>query len=119
MRLDAAAIDLAGRHLGDDLGRLALPPGDARRGLRRRGQARRDEVAPFLGEAGGVAPWELTDAIDRGDTATALTTLHRLLAAGGRHPLVVLATLHTHFARMLRLDGADAPDEPRRPSCWG
>jgi DNA polymerase-3 subunit delta len=111
VRLDAAAVDLAGRHLGDDLGRLApllemlaVAYGPGRRlGV--------EELAPFLGEAGGVAPWELTDAIDRGDTATALTTLHRLLAAGGRHPLVVLATLHTHFARMLRLDGADAPDE--------
>ncbi|MEA2933159.1 MAG: polymerase subunit delta [Actinomycetota bacterium] len=111
VRLDAAAVELAGRHLGDDLGRLApllemlaVAYGPGRRlGV--------EELAPFLGEAGGVAPWELTDAIDRGDTATALTTLHRLLAAGGRHPLVVLATLHTHFARMLRLDGADAPDE--------
>ncbi len=111
VRLDGAAVDLAGRHLGDDLGRLgslletlavAFGPG-ARLGP--------DDVAPFLGEAGGVAPWELTDAIDRGDTASALTTLHRLLVAGGRHPLVVLSTLHTHFARMLRLDGADAPDE--------
>jgi DNA polymerase-3 subunit delta len=111
VRLDAAAVDLAGKHLGDDLGRLssllemlaaAYGPG-SRLGV--------DELAPFLGEAGGVAPWELTDAIDRGDTATALTTLHRLRTAGGRHPLVVHATLHTHFARMLRLDGADAPDE--------
>jgi DNA polymerase-3 subunit delta len=111
VRLDAAAVDLAGRHLGDDLGRLsslletlavAYGPG-TRLGV--------EELAPFLGEAGGVAPWELTDAIDRGDTGAALTTLHRLMAAGARHPLVVLATLHTHFGRMLRLDGADAPDE--------
>jgi len=111
VRLDGAAVDLAGRHLGDDLGRLrslletlAVAYGaGARLGP--------EEVAPFLGEAGGVAPWELTDAIDRGDTAAALTTLHRLTAGGGRHPLVVLATLHTHFARILRLDGADSPDE--------
>ena len=31
-----------------------------------------DDVEPFLGEAGGVPPWELTDAIDGGDTALAL-----------------------------------------------
>ena len=59
-----------------------------------------------------MAPWELTDAIDRGDTAVALAHLRRLLGAGGRHPLVILASLHTHFARMLRLEGAtDAADE--------
>jgi DNA polymerase-3 subunit delta len=111
VRLDGAAVDLAGRHLGEDLGRLtslletlAVAYGAAARvGV--------DELAPFLGEAGGVAPWELTDAIDRGDSSAALVTLHRLLNAGARHPLVVLATLHSHFARMLRLDGADAPDE--------
>ena len=37
-----------------------------------------DELAPFLGDAGGVAPWDLTDAIDRGDTAAAIENLHRL-----------------------------------------
>ena len=63
------------------------------------------EVEPFLGEAGGVPPWDLTDAIDRGDIAGAITTLTRLLRAG-RHPMQVMATLHTHYQRILRLDGA-------------
>ena len=70
-----------------------------------------EELEPFLGQAGGVAPWELTDAIDRGDTAGALTQLHRMLEAGERHPLVVMATLHRHYANMLRLDGAGVADE--------
>ena len=34
-----------------------------------------------------------------------------MLGAGGRHPFQVLATLHTHYARMLRLDGADVAGE--------
>ncbi len=111
VRLDAAASDMVGRHLGDDVGRLAplLEMLAAAYGQGTRIGV--DELEPFLGQAGTVAPWELTDAIDRGDLATALTTLRRLMAAGGRHPLVVLATLHTHFARMLRLDGADVTDE--------
>ena len=111
VRLDAAATDMVGKHLGDDVGRLAplLEMLAAAYGQGARVGA--EELAPFLGEAGTVAPWELTDAIDRGDLATALATLRRLMAAGGRHPLVVLATLHTHFARMLRLDGADVTDE--------
>jgi DNA polymerase-3 subunit delta len=111
VRLDAAAAAAVGHHLGEDLSRL---PGLLHTLVAAYGTGARisvDDVTPFLGQAGGVAPWELTDAIDRGDTAAALTTLHRLVHAGGRHPLVVLATLHTHFARMLRLDGADAPDE--------
>jgi DNA polymerase-3 subunit delta len=66
-----------------------------------------------------VAPWELTDAIDRGDTAVAVTVLRRLVGPGGRHPLVILATLHSHFGRMLRLDGADVADEAAAASLLG
>ena len=70
-----------------------------------------DEIEPFLGDDGGVPPWDLTDAIDRGDRRTALDLLQRMIGQGGRHPFQVLATLHTHYARMLRLDGADVAGE--------
>jgi len=119
VKLDAAAAHLLGEHLGDDVGRLgslletlaaAYGPG-ARLGP--------DQVVPFLGEAGSVAPWELTDAVDRADTATALAVLRRLVGPGGRHPLVILATLHTHFARMLRLEGSGIPDETAAAAALG
>jgi DNA polymerase-3 subunit delta len=119
VRLDARAAALLGDHLGEDVDRLgallemlaaAYGPGS---------RIGPDEVAPFLGGAGSVAPWELTDAVDRGDTAVALTTLRRLTGPGGRHPLVILATLHSHFARMLRLDGADAADEASAAALLG
>src|SRR5205814_3172655 len=85
----------------------AVGPARCARGrLRGRASLGSEEVAPFLGEAGGVAPWELTDAIDRGDTEGALEVLHRMSGAGQRHPLVVMGTLHRHYAAMLRLDGA-------------
>lgn len=69
------------------------------------------EIEPFLGDDGGVPPWDLTDAIDRGDRRTALELLERMLGQGGRHPFQLLATLHTHYARMLRLDGAGVAGE--------
>lgn len=68
------------------------------------------DIEPFLGDAGGVPPWDLTDAIDRGDIPGSITALTRMLGAG-RHPLQVMATLHTHFQRILRLDGAGARGE--------
>jgi len=40
-----------------------------------------------------------------------LAALHRMLGAGDRHPLVLMATLHGHFGRMLRLDGVEGLDE--------
>lgn len=119
VRLDARAAQLLGDHLGEDVDRLssilemlvaAHGPG-ARIGP--------DDLSPFLGQAGGVAPWELTDAIDRGDTLAAIEALRRLTGPGGRHPLVVMATLHTHFSRMLRLDGTDVADETAAAAALG
>jgi DNA polymerase-3 subunit delta len=40
-----------------------------------------------------------------------LEALHRMSGAGQRHPLVVMATLHRHYAAMLRLDGAPVHTE--------
>jgi DNA polymerase III delta subunit len=57
-----------------------------------------------------VPRYELTNAIDRGDTAGALDALHRLLTATSSrdprplHPMQVMASLVPHYQRMLRLD---------------
>ena len=110
VKLDTAARNLLSEHLGEDVGRLAAilttlssTYGEARIGV--------DQVEPFLGDAGSVAPWDLTDAIDRGDTAMAIEMLHRMIGGGERHPLQVMATLHAHYQRMLKLDGSTATSE--------
>ena len=72
---------------------------------------RADEIADYVGPAGGVPPWDLTDAIDKGDAATSIELLQRMMGAGGRHALAIMATLQTHYLRMLRLDGADVRGE--------
>jgi DNA polymerase III subunit delta len=77
------------------------------------------DLEPFLGESGGVPPWELTDALDRGDITTALDKLHRMVGGGGRHPLQVMATLHGHYARMLQLDGAPVRGEKEAAQLLG
>ena len=66
-----------------------------------------DDLAPYLGEAGNVPRYELTDAIDKGEPGRALTVLRRMLEAGGLAPVQVLTTLHLHFSNMLLLDGDD------------
>jgi DNA polymerase-3 subunit delta len=60
-----------------------------------------------LGEAGSVKPWDLTDAIDAGDSAKAIDMLHRMTRSGEYHPLQVMALLHTHFSKLMRLDGPE------------
>jgi DNA polymerase-3 subunit delta len=110
VNFDADAASLLADHLGEDVGRLPSLVELLTAAYGEGGRVSAAELEPFLGDAGGVAPWDLTDAIDRGDTAVALENLHRQLGSG-RHSLVVLASLHNHYTRMLRLDGADAVDE--------
>lgn len=111
VRLDAAARQAVVERIGEDSGLLvgllstlvaAFGPGRAL-GL--------DDVRPYLGQEGGVKPFELTDAIDRGDVTGALDRLQRLLEGGGWHPLQVMATLTSHVLRMMALDGAGVGDE--------
>jgi DNA polymerase III subunit delta len=111
VRLDARAQQKLAEHLGDDLGRLngILEVLSAVYGLGARVNA--DDIEPYLGSAGSGAPWDLTDAIDRGDAAGALDQLHRMVGAGERHPLQVMSTLQGHVGKMLRLDGSGARDE--------
>jgi DNA polymerase-3 subunit delta len=70
-----------------------------------------EALAPYLGQEGGVKPFELTDAIDQGDVPLALDRLHRLMAGGGWHPLQVMASLTNHVTRMVALDGSGVGDE--------
>ena len=111
VRLDGPATAMLGEHLGEDLGRLSGVLEALTAAYGEGASLGCEEVEPFLGEAGAVAPWELTDAIDRGDTEGALEALHRMSGAGQRHPLVVMASLHRHYAAMLRLDGAPVHTE--------
>lgn len=111
LRLDRSALQSVVDWLGDDPQRLI---GLARTLVGAFGAGSRlgvDEVEPYLGESGGVPPWELTDSIDRGDIRTALDKLHRMLGGGERHPLQVMATLHNYYARLLTLDGAPVRSE--------
>ena len=118
VHLEPAAAATLAEHLGEDVGRLAgiLSGLAAAYGEEAIGP---EQLEPFLGEAGPGAPWELTDALDSGDTARALAALHRLAEGGGRHPLVILATLHRHYGGMLRLDGADVTSDAEAAALLG
>ena len=108
---DRSARDLVAAHLGDDVDRLAAVVATVESAFGPGAKVSAAEVTPFLGEAGQVPPWALTDAIDGGDIATAVDRLHRMLGAGGMHSLQVLAIITTHFRRILALEGADVRGE--------
>lgn len=106
VHLDARAQKMLAERLGEDVNRLGAILGVLEGAFGPGAKVGVDELEPFLGEAGGVPPWELTDAIATGDIATALDRLHRMLGGGDRHALQILATLHRHVAGLLKLDGA-------------
>ena len=101
----AAVEDLVGADHGNIVGLLRTLEGALGSGA----EVTAADVAVYGGDAGSVVPWELDDAIDRGDITEALKVLHRLLPS--RHPLQLLAALGGRYQRMLRLDGAGAADE--------
>lgn len=78
-----------------------------------------DMVDPYLSTAGGVPPWDLTDALNAGDVAKAVTTARRMMAGGGRHPLQLMATLQNHYEAMLKLDGTDCRTEAQAAEILG
>jgi DNA polymerase-3 subunit delta len=109
MKLEPGAMAMIGAWMGEEAGRLAgvLDTLESTYGSSRKLSAA--DIEPFLGESGSVPPWDLTDAIDRGDTKTSLELLARMTQS--RHPLQVLATLHSHYAKMMKVDGTDADSE--------
>ncbi len=117
--LDAPAVARLASHLGEDLSRLDGIVGALDAAYGRASTLGVEEIEPFLGEAGGIAPWDLTDAIDAGEVGRAIELLHRMLDGGERHPLQVFATLVRHVGAMLRLDGESATDEASAAAATG
>lgn len=108
-----------GDHLGDERARLPAILDTLVATFGVDAQLDADDVRPYLGEAGDVAPWELTDAIANADIAAAIDKLHRMQGSGGRHALQILATLHGHYGRLLRLEGSGLRDEKAAAQALG
>ncbi len=88
-------------------------------------QLRIEDIEPYLGEGGAVAPYMLTNAIDSGDTATALDVLHRLLTATSSrepkpmHPLQIMGMLTRHYETLVRIDSPDVKSKQQAAAVLG
>jgi len=119
VRLDKGARALLEERLGEDLGRLGALLRLLESTYGTDSTLHAADVEPYLGEAGSVAPWDLTDAIDRGDVPAAIDCLHRLMGAGERNGVALLYSLHTHYQRMLALDGSGITGEKQAAELLG
>ncbi len=119
LQLAPAAASLLEAHLGEDLNRLEALLATLEAAYGPGARLRAEDLDPYLGQAGAVPPWDLTDAIDRGETGTALSLLHRLTDAGARHPLVVLAVLQRHYGNILRVESPSIATEGQAAEALG
>ena len=108
--LDPGATKRVTAHIGEDPSRVqsfvevlaaASEPGS---------KLRSDDIEPYLGEAGPVPIYELTNTIEKGDVAGSLAVLHRLMHASSAQQakplaaLQVLSSLLNAYRRLLVLD---------------
>jgi DNA polymerase-3 subunit delta len=119
IKLAPGTAALVESHLGEDLARLGALLATLEAAYGPGATIGPDELGPYLGQPGSVPPWDLTDAIDRGEPEVALTVLHRLIEAGARHPLVVLAILHRHFGNVLRVQSPEIASESQAAEALG
>lgn len=117
LTLDARAKQLLTEHLGGDAGRV---PAIIELLASTYGQGTRlgaAEIEPYLGAAGSVPIWALTNAIESGDAAAALGVLERLLTITSptqpkpMHPLQIVATVQNWLRRLALLDDAGIRSE--------
>lgn len=65
-------------------------------------------LEPYLGVAGDVPWWDLTDALDAGDATKSIEVARRMLESRKRAGLQIVATLQRHYLNMARLEGSSA-----------
>ncbi|HYU38694.1 MAG TPA: hypothetical protein VEM59_02505 [Acidimicrobiia bacterium] len=111
--LEPEAAKRVTSHLGEDAGRVPQLVEVLTSAFGSGATLEVDDVDPYLGDAGSVPGYLLTNAIESGDMAGALETLRRMLTATGpgqarpMHPLQVMGMLHSYYRRVARLDDPD------------
>ncbi len=107
IKTSAGVVQMVAERLGDDVARadslartLQTVYGTA--------PLKMDHITPYLGDAGDVPEWDLTDAIDRGDVSNAVGYARRMLDSKARSGLQIVNMLQRHYLRMAQLDGSGA-----------
>jgi DNA polymerase-3 subunit delta len=119
LTLDGAARELLTDRLGEDVARLRGVLDTLRATFGSKVTLSADDIEPYIGEAGALAPWALTDAIDKGAIPEALDRLHRMLGPGERGALQIMGSLNGHYSRMLALEGAGVRDQNEAAALLG
>jgi DNA polymerase-3 subunit delta len=76
-------------------------------------------IEPYLGDAGDVPVWDLTDALDAGDAAKAIVVARRMLESRRRGGLQIVAALQRHYLNMSALEGSEARSKDEAAALLG
>jgi DNA polymerase III delta subunit len=68
------------------------------------------DVEPYVGDEGSVVPWDLTTAIDRGQTQKAILTARRMLDSRDKKGLQIVNQLKNHYTQRAAIGGLEAPN---------
>jgi DNA polymerase III delta subunit len=107
VRLNAAASKVLTEHLGEDLGRLSGILDTLASAYGTDVSIDPSMLAPYLGHQGQVPIWDLTDAVESGNAAKALSVLGRMMGPGGMSAHVITASFDSRFSKLAQLDGLD------------
>lgn len=106
LKFDPDAFRLLSHTMGEDVAQVGQVIELLKAGA---GEFARIDVATlrsYLPAPGDVAPWDFTDAIEAGKVHESLEMLDRLMRAGKRHPLVILAILQRRLVELAAVSGS-------------
>jgi DNA polymerase-3 subunit delta len=107
VRITSAVAEQIVERLGEEFARVD-PLARSLRATFGAAQVSFEQVAPYLGDAGDVPEWDLTDAVDQGRVSDAIVTARRMLDSEGRVGVQVTNILQRHYLKLARLEGSGA-----------
>ena len=103
--LDEASITLLEKSVGEEIARIPAILATLESVFGSGSDLQSSDIEPYIGQAGNVVPWELTDRITSGNATSALGILTRMQGNGAQHQMQILGFLSNHYFRILQLSG--------------
>tara|TARA_B100001778_G_scaffold259605_1_gene219943 strand:- start:6474 stop:7484 length:1011 start_codon:yes stop_codon:yes gene_type:complete len=103
--LDEASISLLERSVGEEIARIPAILATLESVFGSGSDLQSSDIEPYIGQAGNVVPWELTNGITSGNEASAIGILTRMQGNGAQHQMQILSFLSNHYFRILQLSG--------------
>ena len=103
--LDEASISLLEKSVGEEIARIPAILATLESVFGSGSDLQSSDIEPYIGQAGNVVPWELTNGITTGNAASAIKILSRMQGNGAQHQMQILSFLSNHYFRILQLSG--------------